>query len=126
MTPVRPAVRDTLRSALREAMKARDKDAVAAYRTALAAIDNAEAVPVDESHRAGAIELSPSGVGAAEVPRRLLDESAMCRIVRDEAVELRAAAASPVHAAPDRAARLRRQAELLEASLGDGGGPAGQ
>jgi hypothetical protein len=57
-----------MRQALPEAMSARDKAAVSALRSALAALDNAEAVPVDGSAARGlAIEQSPVGVGA---PRR--------------------------------------------------------
>ena len=42
-------VTDRLRSDLRDAMRARDRDAVTALRTALAAIANAEAPPDDGS-----------------------------------------------------------------------------
>lgn len=97
-------------------MRQRDTAATAVFRTALAAIDNAEAVPV-AGRRAGAIELSPVGLGAAEVSRRVLDESTMCDIVRNEAVDLRTAAAALAGAAPDVEARMRRQADLLEAVL---------
>ena len=45
---------------------------MAVYRTALAAIDNAEAIPLAEEHRAGAIELSALGVGRTEAERRPL------------------------------------------------------
>ena len=43
-------VTDRLRTDLRDAMRARDRDAVTALRTALAAIANAEAPPADGSH----------------------------------------------------------------------------
>ena len=41
------AVIDDMRASLREAMKARDREAVSALRTALAAVENAEAPPID-------------------------------------------------------------------------------
>lgn len=57
MTPTEArAVREALRSALASAMARRDRAAMAVYRTALSAIDNAEAVPLGQEHRAGGIE----------------------------------------------------------------------
>jgi uncharacterized protein YqeY len=44
-----------MRQALPEAMRARDRTAVSALRATLAALDNAEAVPVDEARQAGAV-----------------------------------------------------------------------
>src|SRR2546423_1232971 len=64
-------------------MKARDRVALAALRSALAAIDNAEAVdapPVPGGSLA--IERTPVGVGAAELARRELTEADVERIVR--------------------------------------------
>src|SRR5918996_2373390 len=52
------SLRERLRAALPEAMKARDAVAVAALRSALAAIDNAEAV---------AAAPAPPGAGSADV-----------------------------------------------------------
>ena len=43
------SLRLRMRQALPEAMRARDKAAVSALRAALGALDNAEAVPVDEA-----------------------------------------------------------------------------
>lgn len=56
------SIRDALKSAVGRAMKQRDRGALAVYRTALAATDNAEAVPLGPSDHAGAIE--PSKIGA--------------------------------------------------------------
>ncbi|MFD0328421.1 hypothetical protein ACFQZC_09725 [Streptacidiphilus monticola] len=54
-------LRTRLRDALTDAMRARDKAAVGVLRATLAAIDNAEAVPLDgRAPRAGAIEQAPS------------------------------------------------------------------
>lgn len=49
MTPADDDLRDRLRRALPVAMKARDRTAVTALRSALAAIDNAEAFDPDEA-----------------------------------------------------------------------------
>ncbi|MFF8673633.1 hypothetical protein [Streptomyces sp. NPDC015242] len=96
-------------------MRSRDKAAVSALRSTLAALDNAEAVPLGEdSPRAGALEASPAGAGATEAARRELDEHEVVHLVRAEAGERLEAAArltTPAHA--DRAARLRSEAEVL-------------
>ncbi|MFF4223460.1 hypothetical protein ACX9I7_28785 [Streptomyces sp. L500] len=106
-------------------MRARDKAAVSALRAALAALDNAEAVPVDEAElRSVALEQSPVGAGATEVPRRELSEHGVVDVVRAEAAERLEAAAqltAPAHA--DRAARLRAEAAVLFRFL-DGPGTA--
>ncbi|WP_190197685.1 hypothetical protein [Streptomyces djakartensis] len=107
-------------------MRARDKAAVSALRGTLAALDNAEAVPVDEAvHRAAALEASPAGAGATEAVRRELSECDVVQIVRAEAAERLAAAAelsAPAHA--DRAGRLRAEAAVLLRFL-DGESDAG-
>lgn len=112
-----------MRDALPEAMRARDKAAVSALRGTLAALDNAEAVPVDGSvPRAAALEASPVGAGATEAVRRELSEGEMVDVVRAEAAERLAAAAqltAPAHAG--RAARLRAEAAVLLRFL-DGSG----
>ncbi|WP_406445877.1 hypothetical protein OHB00_19515 [Streptomyces sp. NBC_00631] len=96
-------------------MRARDKAAVSALRATLAALDNAEAVPVDETELRGlALEASPFGAGATEVARRELSEPDVVRVVRAEAAERLAAAeqlTAPAHA--DRAGRLRAEAAVL-------------
>jgi uncharacterized protein YqeY len=104
-----------MRQALPEAMRARDKAAVSALRSTLAALDNAEAVLVDATATHGpAIEQSPTGAGATEAPRRELSEHETATLVRAEADERLEAAAqltSPTHA--DRATRLRTEAGVL-------------
>ncbi|MEV6275861.1 hypothetical protein [Nocardia sp. NPDC051832] len=111
------ALRDRLRAALTEAMKARDRVAAAALRSALAAIDNAEAVEVPEV-RAGAIEDSATGLGSAEVPRRDLSAGDIAAIVRAEIHERRSAAAEYESGGLlDRAGRLRAEADALAALL---------
>lgn len=111
------SVRAELSSALVSAMKRRDKAAAATYRTAIAAIDNAGAIPLGEGNRAGAIEDSPVGVGAAEAARRDLTDADMVRIVRAEIDEARAAADLLEGRDEDGATRLRTDARLLDELL---------
>ncbi|MFC5658180.1 hypothetical protein [Streptomyces nogalater] len=106
-------------------MRARDKAAVSALRGTLAALDNAEAVPVGEAALRGvALEQSPLGAGTTEAARRELSEHDVIDVVRAEAAERLEAAArltAPAHA--DRAARLRAEADVLLGFL-DGAEPA--
>lgn len=111
------SVRTSLRSVLLQAMKQRDREAVEVYRMTLAAIDDAEAVPMDQTHRAGAVELSPVGVGVSEVDRRVLAKSDLRAIVRREAADLRRTAALIEDSAPAVARRLHRQADLVDAVI---------
>lgn len=94
-----PDIRSRLRLALTKALKARDKGAASALRSALSAIGNAEAVDPGEAgsgrpgasgsvHFAGAV----AGLGAAETERRHLTEADVAAIVRAEAAEREAAA----------------------------------
>jgi uncharacterized protein YqeY len=89
---------DRLTMALRDAMKARDKVAVAALRSVLGDVGNAEAVPVggfpapggsDETPFAGSVE----GIGAAEAARRELSDADVAAIVQAAIDERDAAAA---------------------------------
>ncbi|NJC84120.1 GatB/YqeY domain-containing protein [Planosporangium mesophilum] len=110
-------LRDRLRAALPAAMKARDRVAVAALRSALAAIDNAEAVAAP-AVRGLAIEQTPVGVGAAETPRRVLTQAEVEEIVRTEVAEREAAARDYDRAGrPEHAERLRAEAAVLSGHL---------
>ncbi len=114
-------LRAALRRDLTAAMKARDPDAVAVLRTAIAAIDNAEAVaapgtaPAATSvHVAGA----RAGLGAAEVPRRQLAGDELRAILRDQLAEYtREADRYAAHGQHAAAERLRNQASLLAGYL---------
>lgn len=82
-SPVRLALRQRLTRALRE----RDKPISSAMRSAIAALENAEAVPASQgvvpatsSHVAGAAV----GVGATEAERLGLDEATESAILRAE------------------------------------------
>jgi uncharacterized protein YqeY len=111
-----------LAATLREALRTRDKAAVAALRSALAAIANAEAVSplparanrASSEHIAGAAP----GLRAAEVPRRQLSEEEVTQVVRREITERQEAAGQYAGAGHhERAARLRTEAEVLLAAL---------
>lgn len=122
---IRMSLRLRMRQALPEAMRARDKIAVSALRATLAALDNAEAVPVGEAELRGvALEQSPVGAGTTEAARRELSERGVEDVVRAEAAERLEVAAqltAPAHA--DRATRLRAEAAVLLRFL-DGRGTA--
>jgi len=110
-------LRDRLRAALSAAMKKRDRSAIAGLRSALGAIDNAEAIDTVDV-KAGAIEASAVGLGAAEARRRDLTESDIEQIVRTEIAERRTAAAQyDTLGRVDHGDLLRAEAAVLEAQL---------
>lgn len=114
-------LRRALRDALPGAMKAGDTPARNAIRSALAAIENAEAVestpdgPVaDGPHVAGA----SVGVGVTEVHRAELDDEHILELVTAERDERLAAAADYRRSgALDRAERLGAEAAALDSFL---------
>jgi uncharacterized protein YqeY len=134
-----------MRRALPAAMKARDQPAVTALRSALAAIDNAEAVDsaeatsTAEGHPAvagqvtggevasrevtgGEIAGAAVGLGAAEVERRTLTSAEMEAIVREEVAERQTAARAYERVGQSgQAERLRAEMVVLSAYLGDSG-----
>lgn len=112
-----------LRAALRSAMKAKDTVATSALRSVLAAIANAEAVapvpptarPAGNAHFAGSV----AGIGAAEAGRRVLTAGEVAAIIAAEVADRRAAATGYDDSGNgDRAARLRREAAVIEAAQG--------
>ena len=115
-------LRDRLRTDLLAARKARSTEVVAALRTGIAALDNAEAVaPLDPGagpngeHVAGAV----AGLGAAEAERRQLTLPEVRQVLRDEVEERRSEADRyDTLGRPDDAARLRRDADALALYLG--------
>ncbi|MFG2784289.1 hypothetical protein ACGFY7_41470 [Streptomyces prunicolor] len=102
-------------------MRAGDKAAVSALRATLGALDNAEAVPVQETGLRGlALEQSPLGVGVTEAARRELSEHRVVEIVKAEAAErLEAATQLTAPAHEHRTARLRAEAGVLLHFLDD-------
>lgn len=112
------SLRDRATTGLRAAMRERDRDAMSALRSLLAAFDNGAAVP--STARAGAIEESAIGVGAAEVQRRGLDEDALRAIAQREIAEhLDGATLAADHGEQARADRLRQQAEVVRRLVAD-------
>lgn len=111
-------MRTRLRRDLTAAIKNRDRVTVAAVRSALAAIENAEAPPTEDSgpHPAQSEHLagSAAGHGAAEVTPRDLTEADLHAIVESEVLE-RAVAAQEYErlGRDDLAQRLRSEAEVL-------------
>jgi uncharacterized protein len=122
-------LRATLRSRLTAAMRERDRVGAATLRSALAALDNAEAVPTVDGrgpatspHVAGAA----IGVGAAEAERLLLTDRDERDLVRDEIRGLRDAERLYAEAGEAvRASEAGRGAALLDEVLAglDGHGP---
>jgi uncharacterized protein len=111
-------LRERMGAALTASMKARDRVAVAALRSALARVANAEAVHVDSAPAAGALEEAPIGAGAADAPRRELTEAEVHEIVEAEVAEHENAARHLTDVGrPDDAARVRAEADVLRALL---------
>lgn len=119
-----------LRADLLTARKVRDTTATAVLRSTLAAIANAEALPVTETALAtdgtassstsaqGPIAGAATGVGATEAARRDLSDEDIREIISAEQTERRAAAADmESHGAGEKAEQLRAEAELLGAYL---------
>lgn len=114
----RDGVRARLRAALPVAMKARDKTTVAAVRSALAALDDAEAVDADavgltevvHEQLAGTV----GGLGAGEVQRATLTEQRARAVVDSEIAERRTVARDyDAHGRDEQAVRLRAEADVL-------------
>jgi uncharacterized protein len=118
-----------LREALHEALRTRQAHAVAVLRETLAALDNAEAAdtsaapPVQHGVIAGGV----AGLGAGEVPRRLLSAEEVTAIVEHELQERRDAAATySALGRHDEASELLLQVDVLASLLSrcsDEGGP---
>ena len=103
--------------ALLEARRARDAENVSTLRTALAALENAEAVPA--TARAGAIEEAPVGAGAAGAARRELSDADELALLDEEIASLHEAARAFADSAPERATAARRAADVLAGLRGD-------
>jgi uncharacterized protein YqeY len=121
------ALRPRLRRALLEAMRARDRAAVPALRSALAAIDNAEAVAVQHAATSeGVVAGALTGLRAGEAPRRQLSEAEVVELVRAEVAGRRTAAAEYRQLGDsERASRLTAEADTLAALLADADADAG-
>ena len=114
----RTGLREALRADLAAAMKARDRDAAAALRTVLGAIDNSGAVavepPAGPAAADGPVVTSGRGAGSTEAPRRELGEADLRDIVRGHVEEcLREAERDETLGRPAAAEQLRREAGIL-------------
>lgn len=107
-------VRVALRTHLMAAIRGRDSVGVAALRSALSALDNATAVPVEQPVDAMAI----AGAGETEAPRRELSGEETDQIMADEIADRRAQAEvfDAVHRDTE-AAAARYQADLLQRTV---------
>lgn len=110
MTTASP-LRDRLRAALLDARRARDAETVATLRTALAALENAEAVPVGRT--SGAIGDASVGVGTTEARRGVLSDADEIVVLDDEIASLEEADRAYADSVPERAAAARRAAQTL-------------
>jgi uncharacterized protein len=113
--------RARLQDALLTARKDRDATRVAALRSALSAIDNAETpegAHVDAPSSA-TIANAVVGLGAAEVARRELSDAQIRELVRAEIDERLTVATAIEGSHVERAARLRAEAAVLTEFLGD-------
>lgn len=105
-----------LRAKVRVALGAKDKPALTVLRETLAAIENAEAPPVD-----GPFAGSAGVLGAGEAARLVLSPEAVLGIVERELRERREAASEYARLGRhDEAAALTLRAELLAAIAAEG------
>ncbi|HXB49322.1 MAG TPA: hypothetical protein VNW50_16290 [Streptosporangiaceae bacterium] len=115
-----------LRAALTAALGSGDRAAVAAVRSALTAVGNAEAVDPAAQRGPADLVIAPSehfagaqaGLGAGDVPRKRLTAADVTQIVQDEIAERQSAAADYDRLGHgSQAERLRREADVLAAVL---------
>jgi uncharacterized protein len=108
--------KSALRTAQREALRTRQTHAVAVLRETLAAIDNAEAADLSAAPpvQHGVIAGGVAGLGAGEVPRRILSPEAVAAIVEREVQERRDAATTySALGRHEEASTLRLQVDVL-------------
>ncbi len=113
-------LRERLRAALRVALKTRDPIATAALRSAVSAIDNAEAVdrPPTQGRADGRIAEARLGVGVGDFARRELSATDIIEIIRDEVTDRDSAAADYERRGRTKeATRLRAEAATLSSLL---------
>ena len=111
--PSDTALRTRIETALRTAMKAREKVPISTLRTLLSALDNAGAVSQ---------EGAPSSVTglSADVPRRELTRADALVLLHAEADERRVALAMyEEHGRTEEAGRLRAEIQTIESFLED-------
>lgn len=113
------ALRAALRHRLAAALKARDPDALAALRTAIASIDNAQAIPLPGTGppaSSARIAGAGSGAGSTEAARRQLGGGELRDILLGQIAEYTSEADRyDALGQADAAERLRRRARVLTA-----------
>jgi uncharacterized protein YqeY/uncharacterized protein YndB with AHSA1/START domain len=116
-----PGIEAQARAALAGALRRRDTVAISALRSVLSAISNAEAVAVPPGRTAAAsahIAGAAAGLGAGEARRRSLSEAEVGEILQAEIRERLAAARDfEDRGHPDRAQRLRSEADVLTGAV---------
>lgn len=107
-------LREQMKADLTQAMKARQSATVATLRSVLAAIDNAEAIPISEAP----FPVEPVLGQRHEAPRKLLSAEDIRQIVQEEMDARRAASVEYANLGlPDEAERLQNAATLLAGYL---------
>ncbi|MEY4249902.1 MAG: hypothetical protein RJA87_1535 [Pseudomonadota bacterium] len=107
------AMKAQIRAELVKAMRAKAALKVAALRTVLAALDNAESVPVGTQHRRS--ETHGFGGPGTEVPRRILTTHEVQALVRSEITKrIDAAGQMDILGQGPQADRLREEALVLQ------------
>ena len=119
-------LRSVLRSRLTTAMRERDRAAASVLRTAVAAIENAEAVPVDDGRTVATsadVAGAAVGLGVTEAECRRLDDATERSLVVAEVRSLLEAEAAYAAAGDrERARDAATGAALLRAVLDESGG----
>jgi hypothetical protein len=109
MTDYAEIMRKRLRASLVNARKARDDISIAEYRSLIALLDNASAMPVDLSGPSLQVH------GSTDVPRRLLRREEVLKLLRQEHNERIKSATEYRKFGRDReAANLDAQADVIE------------
>jgi uncharacterized protein YqeY len=107
------SVRNRIKADLLLAMKASESATVATLRTMLAALDNAEAVPLDASFQ-------PLVGQSNDVPRKVLSEKEFLQVLHNEANGRRTAVATYEQLGKvEEANRLRAELAVFAKYLGD-------
>ena len=107
------AVHQDLKAALKHAMVARDTAATQVLRTTIAAVDNAQAVPLDDDRAPSAG--AGLGVGSTERQRAAIDDDGVRAVVGGEIAELLGDAQTFEQLGKaGRAQELRAQAAVLQ------------
>lgn len=113
-------MRASLSKDLVDALKAHDADAAAALRSAMGALDNAQAVLASDHSRGGSSEYfagAEIGASATELARRILSATDVRAVLHAEIQDrLSAADAYETQGQFDAAERLRREAAVLSQS----------